>query len=306
LSENHLAFIFPAFTNDYNDHPARNMPGFGDRFREFLLKASGSVDPELAGFQFNGPDYLNDELRTQYMTYIYSCTAASLLRDEGFNPGVSAGYSMGIYAALFDAGAVSFETGLELIRFAYQCLRESLQGGSFGMGTIIGLDRKDIQHLIDRASLQIEITNQNAGHAFVVSGNRDDIHNLMEMAKEDGALHIRDLAVSVPYHSHFSKNGALDFARQISHLEFSTPGTPVISLVDQVLLRTPEIIRLEVTRNLFHPLNWMQTMHFMLENRFSQFIECGPSAGLARNARFVDGNYRFYPLNSLPKTSFLP
>jgi [acyl-carrier-protein] S-malonyltransferase len=297
LSDKPLAFIFPAFTSDYTDHPGRNMAGFPDRFNEFLNLAA-DFDPGLSDFTFTGNTYLDDELRTQYLTYIYSCSVSSLLRQNRLAADISAGYSMGIYAALFDTGSVNFETGLELIRTAYHALCQSQKNRQFGMGTLIGLDRRDIQQINDQSSLGVEITNQNASHSFVVSGYRDEIQKLMELAKEEGALHTRDLAVSIPYHSTYLKANALDFANRIGHLTILAPQTPVISLIDQLLLTTPGSIRRELSRNLFYPLNWYHTMQVMVNGRDLQFIECGPSVGLAKNARFVEG-IRFSPLSSI-------
>jgi malonyl CoA-acyl carrier protein transacylase len=100
----------------------------------------------------------------------------------------------------------------------------------------------------------------------------------------------------------------MNFASRISHVKFSEPGTLLYSLVDQRGLDSPELIRNEVIRNLYHPLNWFITMQVMLMKQHStgMFIECGPSGGLAKNAKFVSGNYHFYTLNTIPATSFLP
>jgi malonyl CoA-acyl carrier protein transacylase len=305
LSENYTAFIFPAFASDYNDHPARDIPGFNDLFNEFLGKAT-VVDPELAGFRFAGLTFSDDELKTQYITYIYSCAASSLIRRKKITPVMTAGYSMGIYASLFDACAVTFETGLEMIRIAFQSLCTRHLNHPYSMGILIGLDARDIQQLIGQYSLRIEITNQNAAHSFVVSGYRNDIQQLNELAMNEGALHVRDLAVTIPYHSSFLEKNAREFALQVNHLEIKVPETPIISLIDQVMLSTPDAIREELTRNLYHPLHWMQTMDNMLEKKVSRFIECGNSNGLARNARFIEGNYRFDTLNAIVFPSILP
>jgi [acyl-carrier-protein] S-malonyltransferase len=300
LSDNQSAFIFPAFTSDYTDHPGKQIPGFEARFASLLKSAADAVDPSLAGFSFGGQSFLKDELRAQYLTYIYSCTASASLRALGFPPAMIAGYSMGIYASLYDAGSVSFEAGLQLIRLAYQSLMQAIRGGSYGMGSLIGLSGRDIHHLIDLANLRIEITNQNAPHSFVVSGFRDDLGKLMELAREEGALHTRDLEVSIPYHSGYLKEGAMRFAGEINHLEIKKPGNQMISLIDQTFLTSPSIIRQELINNLFYPLNWLRTQHAMLEHNISVFVECGASKGLVKNAKFMEGNFKFYSINSFP------
>ena len=300
MSGNNLAFIFPAFTSQFTDHPGGKMAGFGSHFQSALDTAAAKVDTSLTSFSFTGNTLPADELSSQYLTYIYSCTASSLLRNSGFTPAMNAGYSMGIYASLFDAGSISFETGLEIIRLAYQSLMEAIGSCTYGMASLIGLSGRDIHHLIDQSNLKIEITNQNASHSFVVSGYHDDILKLLELAREEGALHTRDLEVSIPYHSSYLKDGAMLFGDQISHLEIKYPGNKIISLIDQTFLTNPEIIRQELINNLFYALNWFRTKQVMLESRISVFVECGPSKGLVKNSKFVDGNFRFYTLASLP------
>ena len=147
MSENNLAFIFPAFASDYSDHPGQNVRGFKFWFNDFLKRAAFSTDPKLAEFTFNGQTFADDELRTQYLTYIYSCAAAAALRNLGFIPSVNAGYSMGIYASLFDAEAISFESGLKLIEKAYQTLSKQLKNNLFSMVSLIGLNFSDVNQL---------------------------------------------------------------------------------------------------------------------------------------------------------------
>jgi len=300
LSDKQLAFIFPAFTSDYTDHPGKRITGFEPQFHALLQTAAGLVDSTLSDVDLDGRTFRENELHSQYITYIYSCAASSLLRKSGFSPAMSAGYSMGIYASLFDAGSVSFKTGLELIRLAFRSLKLAIGSEAYGMASLIGLTGRDIHHLIDLSDLRVEITNQNAPHSFVVSGYREDILKLLELAKEEGALHTRDLEVSIPYHSVFLKEGAMHFAQQISHIEIKNPENQIISLIDQTFLSTPSIIRQELVNNLFYSLNWFRSKQAMLQNGISVFVECGPSKGLVKNSKFVDGKFLFYSLSSLP------
>lgn len=297
MSNDRLAFIFPAFTSDYSDHPARSVSGFGECFRMFVEQAAIAEDPDLRNFDFLTNNFLEDELKTQFITYSYSCALSSMLREAKIFPSVTAGYSMGIYAALFDAGSVTFGEGLELIRTAYRCLRSSLYG-NYGMGAIIGLSDTDIGQLISRFAPGVQITNRNAAFSYVVSGSSEDLAILLGAAKEEGALHVRNLQVSIPYHSELLKNGAGEFSRNTEHIAIRTPSTPILSLIDRSILTTPELIRSELYRNLFQPLNWFSAMKALIDKGASHFLECGPSTALAKNSRFMDG-IRFFPLPSI-------
>jgi [acyl-carrier-protein] S-malonyltransferase len=298
LPDNLLAFVFPAFPDDFKKHPASGIEGFDDLFRSLLRDAPTTRD----AVNLPDPDFtsnIHDSLTLQYLTFVYSCAASSILNSSGIAPSLVAGYSMGIYAALVQAGSIRFSTGLELIRLAYQTIADINPGVNYRMGTIIGLDRVDLIHLIENHKLQAEITNQNASHSFVVSGTENDVIQLLKLAKEEGALHTRELLADQPYHHSFLAQAASNFAREIGNIDIEFPKIRVISLIDQRVLTSSDEIRLEVIRNLYQPLNWFETQKTLIRMGISQFIECGASRGLMKNAKFIPGNFQFFALDSI-------
>ncbi len=264
-----------------------------------MVAASKMSGSPFEGFLYAAMKAPEDELATQYLTYIYSCAASLTLRTYHFKPDFNAGYSMGIYAALFDSGVFTFETGLELIRLAFEIVSGKLKERQFGMATVIGLDRKDIEQLIHQRKLEVEIANRNAPHSFVVSGRGDHLTSFMEDARDEGALHVRDLGVSIPYHSGLLTDAAREFATRTRHLNFSVAETPLLSLVDQEILTSEASLRNEVSRNLFRSLDWLATQRKLIALNTGLLVECGPSKGLVKNAKFIDGNYRFASLDNL-------
>jgi [acyl-carrier-protein] S-malonyltransferase len=298
------ALIFPAFASDYEDHPGSHLPGFDEVFQSFLREASHEFDPRLADFDFTANPLLSDELLTQYVTYLYSCAASRSLRGLGLAPSRVAGYSMGIYAALYDSGAVSLQGGLILIREAWKAVSVITAAGHYGMATIIGLSEEDILKIAATAGSQSSISNRNSGHAFVVSGPAAEIRHMLDLATEEGALHARALGTAIPFHAPLLKEAASRFADAIPSVAIADPLTPVVSLVDNRVLANAADIRDEVYRNIFTPLNWHATLLFLLENGVDLLVECGPSRGLVRNSKFIPGKFTFCDLASV--TAYLP
>lgn len=304
MALSHTAFIFPAFVNDFSDLPGENFPGYSEQFNLFLNEAGNIIDLPPGDFNLSSGNHPGDELMVQYYTYLCSCAASVILRKMQIRPEFTAGYSMGIYAALFDAGSITLETGLLLIRNAFQSLRSAITGTACGMAALIGLDRNDIEQLILKSDLRIEITNQNATHSFVLSGLLSDVSALLIAAREEGALHTRDFPVSVPYHYSLLERGANVFAGTMAGLQIAPASNPVLSLIDRKELLSPDDLRNELVRNLYHPLNWLKTQEYLMQLGISRFIECGPSKSLKKNARFIQGDYSFLTLDEI-STFFL-
>ncbi|NTU60662.1 MAG: hypothetical protein HGA98_06350, partial [Deltaproteobacteria bacterium] len=73
----------------------------------------------------------------QLLTYAFSCAAAAVYRGAGARPAWIAGYSSGIYAALWAAGCFSYADGLALVAKAYELMAGFVADkGPFAMGVV--------------------------------------------------------------------------------------------------------------------------------------------------------------------------
>ncbi len=299
MPEKPIAFIFPAFVTEYPEDPSSNLPGFVSYCNFFLQKAATAIDPELIDFNYNAKNFLGDELRTQLMTYLLCCSYSEFLKENNIVPSMCAGYSMGIYAAAYQAGSISFEDGLFLIRNAFMEISKFTAGKKYGMGTVLGLSREDIIQIMDEDSETIEIVNQNSPYSFIFSGSLEEIKKILDKARNEGALNIRLLNVTIPYHSKLLEATKEPFGAFIESLSFKDPEIPIVSLIDQSVLKDSSALEKEIVRNLYTNLNWYYTQLQLQSSGVRSFIECGPGKTLVKNAKFVEGESRFYSVSSL-------
>lgn len=303
MSENPISFIFPAFANLTSEHPGASIPRFENHFFSFLSKSTKVIGPTVLDHIFQNLETREFEILSQYKSYIYSCAISAALRKNGVIPEITAGYSMGIYAAMCDAGSMRFEDGLILIKSAFESMTRTLKNESFGMISAIGLARNEINTVIDQHKLRVSIANQNSGHSYIISGVKKDLEHLQLFLLDEGALNIKFLEVTLPYHTAVAGEAADELSEVIKKITISDPQTRICSLIDQQELTTPEMVRREIVRNLYNPLNWHQTLlHLKNKLRIARFIECGLSTGLVRNARFVDETVRFQDPDSFWQT----
>jgi [acyl-carrier-protein] S-malonyltransferase len=188
-----------------------------------------------------------------------------------------------------------------MIHKAYKEILQITESKQYGMGTVIGLNREDIIRIIDANFNTIEVTNQNSAYSFVLSGTYDEIIKMVEIVRDAGALHTRLIKVSVPYHSQIIRGIEKKFRQSLSGIVFLRPHTRIISLVDQSVLQDEESLKEEVIRNLFTHLNWYKTQLKLQDLGISRFLECGPGKGLAKNAKFIPGDFIFFDSKSYLK-----
>ncbi len=289
-----MIFIFPAFANDYREFHHFQWPGFQTFFTSLVEDASSFIDVQLKDFHPIRNNFLEDELRNQYMSYIFGCTIAGMLIEKKNIPDFISGLSMGLYAALQTSGAFSFRDGLLLIRQAYLEIEKIISGQEFSMGNIIGLNQSDILQLIKHNDRDTQISNQMAEFSFVISGRKTSVVNILEQAREEGAFHTRLLNATAPYHSVFLKDTHRPFEPFVRSLGIRPSSVSLVSVIDQEIIRTSAQIIREIVRNLYQPFNWFNTQRKLQEMGEPVLIECGVSRNLTKNSKFIPGKASFF------------
>jgi len=265
------------------------------------LKAELVLGDSFSDFDIIANNFLDNEYKNQILTYIFCCCFSDALKTKQFKADVAAGVSMGIYAALYHTGSVSFEDGLQLVKTAYQLARKATNGKKFGMASIIGLELSDIKSIISDKKTEVEIANCNGQHSFLLVGNESDLHKVTEACKEEGALHVVTFNASCPYHTSYMKKPSEDFKTTVSKITIKSPEIPLISLIDQTLLKDVEQVKKELVKNLQVPIDWYKSMQTMIDAGINKMIECGPGNSLYKIGKFIEGDFKIYPVNKLHK-----
>jgi malonyl CoA-acyl carrier protein transacylase len=286
--------LFPAFASEYSGNEGIVISQSENRFRSLLKIASDELETDLNRFDFEKNNFLDDELKSQFLSYIYSCSVAEILRDNKVIPSFVSGYSMGIYAALYYCKAISFTDGLRLIKYAWDTISGHTKDGKYGMGMIIGLNQTDIEGLL-KNNKDIEICNQNNQHTFIISGLSQEIESVLELARNEGALKANLLPVSKPYHTHLLEKTSPKFSVLTNAVSFQSSEYKYVSTMDQNIVTSAEGLRNEVIENLWCRMNWLETMNKLVAMGTTIFFECGAGDSLSRNNRFVPGYHKSFP-----------
>ncbi len=296
------AFLFPAFVSEYIGTELDILNSLSDDFSSLKARASKLDGIDLTGFSLEDEKFTGDELYSQIITYILSCSLSDALHKKGIRPDYLSGYSMGLYASLYAGGTVSFEDGLLMVVVAFALAKRAIGESEFAMGSLIGFTEDELQEMLDEGFDSIGIANTNSRHAHLVTGSRGQLLRLVEEATAAGALHASVLSVSVPYHAAELKDAASFLTDFLAwEVDLKDSRYPIVSCVDQRILTTPDEIAKEVEETLYRRINWMKTFEKLCTSGVDTFVECGAGKSLSRIARFLPGDYSIYPMSKLEK-----
>lgn len=205
-------------------------------------------------------------------------------------PAQMAGHSLGEYTALVCAGAVSFADALAVVRRRSELMQEAVPVGIGAMAAILGLDDDIVSKVCDEAAGEevAEAVNFNAPGQVVIAGHKTAIDRAVELAKESGARRVLMLPVSVPAHSALMKDAGIALSEALAAAEFSAPGISVVSASDATPYGDGDDIRARLSRQVYSPVQWVQTVGTITGAGVTSVVECGPGKILAGLVRRID------------------
>lgn len=235
--------------------------------------------------------------QTQYtQPALYVVNALHYLRkvaEGGRKPDYVAGHSLGEYNALLAAGAFDFMTGLRLVQKRGELMAQAREGG---MAAVIGLAPEQIGEALRANGLPgIDMANYNAPSQTVISGPVGEISQAEAVLNEAGARLVIPLPVSAAFHSRLMVEAGQAFATFLASFEFKALQIPVIANVTARPYpaggpggHPTETIKGLLAEQITRPVQWTDSIRYLLGQGETEFEEIGPGAvltGLIRRIR---------------------
>jgi len=268
--------------------------------RALLALTSDRCDRDLERLLLEGPeDELRENLAAQAGVYLVSTLSARALMRAGVRPRATAGYSLGNYAAMVAAGAISYEEALDVLVAVWrETERLGVRGG---MGAVIGVRREAVDAALEGLrgrGLPVWIGNVNASTQFVLTGTAEAVAAAFEELRPR-ALSVLPLTMSWPIHSELMRPVADAIAPMVAALStIRDPEIPYYGPEGHVVAEGAEIRRLLGTAFCF-PTLWKDTFERLVADGDRVFIEAGPGEMLSKMVRWIDRTTRCHPAGSL-------
>lgn len=294
-----LAIVFPG----QGSQSVGMMEGYAVHLsvRETFVEASEILGQDLWTLVRDGPvDVLNQTVNTQPAMLAADIAVFRAWKAAGgAKASVMAGHSLGEYAALVAAGAITFADALPLVRFRAQSMQDAVPQGVGAMAAVMGLDDEGVIAACAEAAQgqSVEAVNFNAPGQVVIAGHKEAVERAIAAAKARGAKRGVLLPVSAPFHSKLLQPAAEKLAAYLDRVPVRAADPVVVHNVDVTVAAAPDAIRAALAKQAASPVRWVQTIQAFVAQGVTHVVECGPGMVLTGLARRIAPDLEVLPLN---------
>lgn len=285
-----LAFVFPG--------QGAQKVGMGKDFydnydvaKKMFKEADEALGYSIMKMCFEGPEEdLKLTANTQPAILTISCIANEILKENGIQPEITGGHSLGEYSALVAAGVLNFQDAVALVHKRGSYMQEAVPVGEGGMAAIIGVDRDKIVEVCQQVSAEspVQAVNFNCPGQIVIAGATKGVELAVEELKSAGAKKAVILPVSAPFHSTLMKPAAEKLAVELDKVTISDAKIPVVANVSAEILTKAEDIKASLVAQAASPVLWEDCVARMKEFGADVLLEAGPGKTLCGFNRRID------------------
>ncbi|MEQ8996534.1 MAG: ACP S-malonyltransferase [Coleofasciculus sp. B1-GNL1-01] len=239
-----------------------------------LAQAKFAQAQEILGWDIlelcqSSDEKLSRTLYTQPCLYVIESILADIIQEQGHQPHLVAGHSLGEYVALYVAGVFDFEAGLNLVKRRAE-LMDSASGGM--MAALIGFNQEQLDEFIQQHE-DVVLANDNSPTQVVISGTPDAVEALLSQVK---AKRVVRLNVSGAFHSPFMASAATEFQGVLESVPFSDAKIPVLSNAEPIPATEAAVLKERLQRQMTGSVRWREISLHLSKEGIEKVVEIGP------------------------------
>ena len=233
----------------------------------------------------------NDKLGiTEYTQICLLTTELAMLKAveaAGFKPQVTAGLSLGEYAALVAAGRLDMDCAMSLVRKRGLYMQEAVPEGG-AMSAVLGLDTAVVEKICEETPGLVELANYNCPGQIVISGEAAAVEAAGAALKEAGARKVAPLKVSGPFHSSMLSGAGERLAAALEEVDFKDSDIPYVCNTQARYVTDSREIKDLLIRQVSSSVRWEQSIREMIARGIDVFVEIGPGKTLCGFLKRID------------------
>ena len=272
-----IAFLFPG----QNSQIIGMGKDLADKFpecREIFQQLDDVCEKPMSKLCFEGPDEeLILTVNQQPTITAVNLACLKALSLEGIKAEISAGHSLGEFAALVSAGVLTEYDALRIVKKRGELMhRESLLHPGV-MTAVMKLDYSKVEEIVSKANEKglLAIANHNSEQQIVITGTEEPMGYAIEMVKEVKGRAI-PLKVSGAWHCDLMKDAVEEFRAYMEEITFSKPASTMLFNATAGAEDDPAKIKDIMANQLTSPVKWYDIILNMIEEGINTYIDVGP------------------------------
>ena len=291
-----IAFIYPG--------QGAQKAGMGKDFyensplaRDIYDRASECLELDMRALCFEENDLLDQTEYTQAAMVTTCLAMTAVLNEQGAKADVTAGLSLGEYCAIAEAGAMDLLDAIRLVRVRGQLMQHTVPTGEGAMAAVLGMDADQIDAVVEPIA-NVTVANYNCPGQIVITGGTAGIEQASKALKEVGAKRVVPLNVSGPFHSPMLRSAGEKLGKELLTVQLDELKIPYVTNVTAEYVTDSSEIRELLTRQVYSPVRWEQSIRKMIAQGVDTFVEIGPGRTLTGFLRKIDRNVTVYQVNT--------
>lgn len=287
-----IAFLYPG--------QGAQKAGMGADFYEnsaisrvIYEKASEALGLDMKALCFEENDKLDLTEYTQ-AALVTTCLAMTrVVEERGLKPDITAGLSLGEYAAIAVAGGMDDMDAIRLVRKRGILMQNAVPVGDGAMCAIMAMDAEKIEQVISDIR-GVTIANYNCPGQIVITGEKEAVEKAAEALKEAGAKRTVMLNVSGPFHSPMLIPAGEKLKEELEKVDMRKLQIPYVTNVTAKRVdsigETKDLLETQVSAS----VRWMQSMEYLISEGVDTFVEIGPGKTLAGFMKKINRDVKVY------------
>jgi [acyl-carrier-protein] S-malonyltransferase len=272
-----VAFLFPGQGSQFVGM-GRDLSEAFPEARRVFKRVDEICQSSISRLCFEGPMEtltLTENLQPAIAAVSLGCL--DVLKAAGIQPAVSAGHSLGEYAALVSAEAISSDDALRLVQKRGELMHREAIANPGTMAAVVGLDFQAVEEVVALAKEGevLAVANHNTADQVVITGQEGAVSRAAGLLKSRGGKAI-PLKVSGAWHSPLMGGAVEEFRGFMDRVHFSMPTSPILFNATVETATDPGQIRDIMARQLTSPVRWYEIVLKMLSQGITTFAEIGP------------------------------